>query len=63
MISISQHGLTKGYLYLTELTAFYGERSVSVNEGRAIDVISLDFSMAFDTVLQDIPLVIQGLDR
>lgn len=63
VIIISQHGLTKGYLYLTDLTAFYGEMSVSVNEGRATDVISLDFSKALDTVLQDIPLVIQGLDR
>lgn len=63
VIIISQHGLNKSYLYLTDLTAFYGEMSVSVNEGRATDVISLDFSKAFDTVLQDIPLVIQGLDR
>lgn len=63
MVSISQHELTKGNLYLTDLIAFCGEMSVSVNEGRVTDVISLDFSKAFETVLQDIPLVIYGLDR
>jgi len=37
--------------------------SVSVKEEGVINVITLHFSKAFDTVLQDIPLVIYGLER
>lgn len=63
MMSVSQYGLIKGNLYLNYLTAFYGKMRVSMNERRVTDVISLEFMKVFDTVLQDIPLVIYGLDR
>jgi len=58
----SQHGFMKGRSYLTNLISFY---DCLVDEGKAVDVVYLDFSEACDTVPHSIlleKLAAQGLD-
>ncbi|CAM4509227.1 unnamed protein product [Lepidochelys kempii] len=54
VIGNSQLGFTKGKSCLTNLIAFYDEITGSVDEGKAVDVLFLDFSKAFDTVSNSI---------
>jgi len=62
----SQHGFMKGMSLLTNLISFYDQVTCLVDEGKAVDVVYLDFCKVFDTVLHIIlldKLAARGLDR
>ncbi|GAB0209560.1 mitochondrial enolase superfamily member 1 [Grus japonensis] len=62
----SQHGFMKGRSCLNNLISFYDQVTCLVDEGKAVDVIYLDFSKAFNTVSHSIlleKLDAHGLDR
>ncbi|CAM4532571.1 unnamed protein product [Caretta caretta] len=54
VIRNSQHGFTKNKSCLTNVIAFYDKISGSIDEGKAVDVLFLDFRKAFDTVSHSI---------
>ncbi|PKU44773.1 rna-directed dna polymerase from mobile element jockey- hypothetical protein [Limosa lapponica baueri] len=54
VIPASQRGFTKSKSCLTNLVALGGGASISVDKGRAIDVVYLGFCKAFVTVLHNI---------
>ena len=61
----SQHGFMNGRSCLTNLISFYDKVTCLVDEGKAVDVLYLDFSKDFDTVPYSIlmeKLAVHGLD-
>jgi len=52
----NQHGFMKDRSCLTNLISFYGQVTRLVDEGKAVDVVYLDFRRAFDTVPHSILL-------
>ena len=52
----SQHGFMKGRSCLTNLISFYSWVTGLVDEGKAVNVVYLDFSKAFDMVSHSILL-------
>lgn len=49
VIRHSQHGFTKGQSCVINLIAFCAVMTIWVDEGKAVDVVYLDFSKALDT--------------
>jgi len=50
----SQHGYMKCRSCLTNLISFYDQVTHLVDEGKAVDVVHLDFSKAFDAISHSI---------
>ncbi|PKU48060.1 rna-directed dna polymerase from mobile element jockey-like [Limosa lapponica baueri] len=65
VIRPSQHGFVKGRSCLTNLISFYDRVTCLVGEGKAVDVVYLDFSKDFDMFSHSIlleKLAAHGLD-
>ncbi|PKU39019.1 rna-directed dna polymerase from mobile element jockey-like [Limosa lapponica baueri] len=62
----SQHGFIEGRSCQTNLISFYGKITRLLDEGKAVDIVYLDFQKAFDAVPHTIlveKLASHGLDE
>lgn len=62
VIRSSQQGFIKGKSHLTNLINFYNDMPSLMDEGRAVDIVFLDFSETFDNILHKIPIKKYRLD-
>lgn len=59
----SLHGYVKGKSHITNLITVYNEMTGLVDEGKIMDVVHLNSSKGFDTIISNIPRQTDGIEE